>query len=100
VWRDLAVRRRKTEIDSQIAEIVAVARSLGHDAPLTQRLVELIHDIEDGRRAIRGAEPPRVRPAPCPARLDPRDGQHGHRLGPGPGELQGCTVALTGAGGA
>jgi len=52
VWRDLAVRRRKTEIDSQIAEIVQVARSLGGDAPLTQRLVELIREIEDGRRTI------------------------------------------------
>jgi 2-dehydropantoate 2-reductase len=52
VWRDLAVRKRRTEIDSQIAEIVRVAQSLGSRAPITEILVRLIHDIEDGRRAI------------------------------------------------
>jgi 2-dehydropantoate 2-reductase len=50
VWRDLAVRKRKTEVDAQIAPIAAVGAEVGVDAPLVRRLVELIHDVEEGRR--------------------------------------------------
>ena len=52
VWRDLAVRKRKTEIDVQIGEIVRVAQARGAQAPITEVLVRLIHDIEDGHRPI------------------------------------------------
>jgi 2-dehydropantoate 2-reductase len=52
IWRDLAVRKRKTEIDAQIAIIAEIAEKHGHKAPITRRLVALIHDIEDGRRAM------------------------------------------------
>lgn len=52
IWRDLAVRKRKTEVDAQIAIIAEEAARLGRDAPLVRRLVELIHDIEDGRRDL------------------------------------------------
>ncbi|HSV78996.1 MAG TPA: 2-dehydropantoate 2-reductase [Ramlibacter sp.] len=52
VWRDLAVRKRKTEIDSQIAEIVRVAQAQGAGAPITEILIRLVHEIEDGSRAI------------------------------------------------
>ena len=52
VWRDLAVRRRKTEIDVQIGEIVRVAQAHGADAPVTATLVRLIREVEEGRRAI------------------------------------------------
>ena len=50
VWRDLAVRKRKTEVDSQIAVVSSIAREMGMTTPVIDRLVELIHDIEDGRR--------------------------------------------------
>jgi 2-dehydropantoate 2-reductase len=50
IWRDLAVRKRKTEVDAQIAIIADEATRVGRDAPLVRRLVELIHDIEEGRR--------------------------------------------------
>ena len=50
IWRDLAVRKRKTEIDPQIGIIATLGREAGVDTPLIRRLVELIHDIEDGRR--------------------------------------------------
>lgn len=50
VWRDLAVRRRKTEIDEQIAPIVEIGRRAGVATPLTARLVDLIHDVERGSR--------------------------------------------------
>lgn len=51
VWRDLAVRRRRTEVDAQIAPIAALGAEVGVDAPLTRRLVALIHAVEEGRRS-------------------------------------------------
>ena len=50
VWRDLAVRRRKTEVDQQIGIIVDLAQEVGLDTPMICELVELVHDIEEGRR--------------------------------------------------
>ncbi len=50
IWRDLAVRKRRTEVDAQIGIIVALGQQAGVPMPLTARLVELIHDIEAGRR--------------------------------------------------
>jgi 2-dehydropantoate 2-reductase len=52
VWRDLAVRKRKTEVDSQIAEIVSVAQARGLQAPVTQILIRLIQEVEQGTRTI------------------------------------------------
>jgi 2-dehydropantoate 2-reductase len=51
IWRDLAVRKRRTEVDPQIGPIVEIGRAHGVPTPLTARLIELIHDIEEGRRA-------------------------------------------------
>jgi 2-dehydropantoate 2-reductase len=50
IWRDLAVRRRKTEVDAQIAIIAALGSEAGIPTPAISKLVDLIHDIEDGRR--------------------------------------------------
>ena len=50
VWRDLAVRKRKTEVDAQIAPISLAGREVGVATPLVDRLVELVHDVEEGRR--------------------------------------------------
>ena len=52
VWRDLAVRKRKTEVDQQIAIIGTLAREAGIATPGIDHLVALIHDVEDGRRAL------------------------------------------------
>jgi 2-dehydropantoate 2-reductase len=52
IWRDLAVRKRKTEIDAQIAIIAAIGKEVGVKTPTVERLVELIHDVEDGRRPM------------------------------------------------
>ena len=52
IWRDLAVRRRRTEVDAQIGEIVGIGRGRGIDLPLNVRLVEMIHDLESGRRTM------------------------------------------------
>jgi 2-dehydropantoate 2-reductase len=51
IWRDLAVRKRRTEVDAQLGIVVALGREAGASTPLTERLVELIHDVEAGVRA-------------------------------------------------
>ncbi|MGO4388719.1 ketopantoate reductase family protein [Microvirga sp. 2YAF29] len=50
IWRDLAVRKRKTEVDAQIAIIGSLGQEAGIPTPAIDKLVSLIHDIEDGRR--------------------------------------------------
>jgi len=52
IYRDLAVRKRKTEVDPQIGVIADLGAEAGIDTPVIRRLVELIHDIEDGRRPM------------------------------------------------
>ena len=52
IYRDLAVRRRKTEIDQQIGIIATLGAEAGVPTPAISHLVELIHDIEDGRRPM------------------------------------------------
>jgi len=52
IWRDLAVRRRRTEVDAQLGPVVAEAARLGLAAPLCERLVTLIHGIEEGRQRL------------------------------------------------
>jgi 2-dehydropantoate 2-reductase len=52
IYRDLAVRKRKTEIEPQIGIIAKLGREAGVATPALARLVELIHDIEDGRRPM------------------------------------------------
>jgi 2-dehydropantoate 2-reductase len=52
VWRDLAVRRRRTEVDCQVGELLAQGAAAGIEMPLNRRLVALVHEIEDGRRGM------------------------------------------------
>ena len=51
IWRDLAVRKRPTEVDAQLGIVATIGASAGVTTPLTARLVELIHDVERGVRA-------------------------------------------------
>jgi len=52
IWRDLAVRRRRTEVDAQLGWVVHFGQVHGVQTPITARLIELIHDLEDGRREL------------------------------------------------
>ncbi len=52
IWRDLAVRKRKTEVDFQMGPIVATGGKHKMATPITARLVALIHDIENGKRPL------------------------------------------------
>ena len=51
IWRDLAVRKRPTEVDAQLGIVVTLGAEAGVATPLTARLVALIHEIERGERA-------------------------------------------------
>jgi 2-dehydropantoate 2-reductase len=56
VWRDLAVRKRRTEGEAQLGPIVQQAASSGVvspsgvPAPLVTRILAMVREIEDGRR--------------------------------------------------
>jgi 2-dehydropantoate 2-reductase len=52
IWRDLVVRKRRTEVDSQIGAVAARGRRLGVPTPLLDRVVTMIHELEDGRRGM------------------------------------------------
>lgn len=52
IYRDLAVRKRKTEVDPQIGVIADLGRKAGILTPGIGCLVGLIHDIEEGRRSM------------------------------------------------
>jgi 2-dehydropantoate 2-reductase len=54
VWRDMAVRKRRTEVDAHFVPIVERADQLGLEVPLLRGMIEMIHEIEDGRRAFSG----------------------------------------------
>ena len=51
-WRDLAVRKRRTEVDPLMGTVAALARESGVATPALDLLIGLVHDIEDGRRAL------------------------------------------------
>ncbi len=52
IWRDLAVRKRKTEVGAMLGATVAKARGYGLAMPLTERLIAMIEDLEAGRRPM------------------------------------------------
>ncbi|MBI3507397.1 MAG: ketopantoate reductase family protein, partial [Proteobacteria bacterium] len=52
IWRDLAVRKRKTEVDAQIAIIADLGKEAGVATPAIRALVGFVHDVEDGRRPL------------------------------------------------
>lgn len=52
IWRDLAVRKRRTEVDAQLGWVVEFGQRLGVPTPITARLIEQVHELEDGRREL------------------------------------------------
>ncbi len=50
IWRDLAVRKRRTEVDPQLTLPVEIGGALGMKMPLTRKLIALIQEIERGQR--------------------------------------------------
>ena len=52
IWRDLAVRKRRTEVDVQVLPVVEMGAQHGIDCPKCRKLTSMIHEIEDGRRPM------------------------------------------------
>ncbi|MDE0202287.1 MAG: 2-dehydropantoate 2-reductase [Rhodospirillaceae bacterium] len=52
VWRDLAVRKRPTEVEPMIGAVVIEAEARKIETPLLARLRAMIHEIEEGRRPL------------------------------------------------
>ncbi|MFM9975724.1 MAG: ketopantoate reductase family protein [Beijerinckiaceae bacterium] len=52
IYRDIAVRKRKTEIDEQIGIIATLGAEAGVDTPVIRKLVALIHEVESGQRPL------------------------------------------------
>ncbi len=52
IWRDLAIRKRRTEVDMQIASVARIGRSHGIECVKLDALVRMIHEIENGERNL------------------------------------------------
>lgn len=52
MWRDLRVKRRKTEVDMQPGVAVEIGRREGIPTPVNAAVVTVIHQIEDGERGM------------------------------------------------
>jgi 2-dehydropantoate 2-reductase len=51
IWRDIMVRRRRTEVDEQLGAVVRHGATIGLPLPLTRRLIDRIHDLEQAHIA-------------------------------------------------
>ena len=54
IWRDLAVRKRPTEI-AMYEQVLAVGARHGQFMPLTRRMMSMIREIESGQRPLASA---------------------------------------------
>lgn len=52
IWRDLAVRKRKTEVPYHLNPVIAAGLSAGLDMALTSAVLSMILEIEDGKREL------------------------------------------------
>ena len=55
IWRDLAVRQRRTEVDAQLGPVVAAGTRRGVPTPVTAAVAERIREVEAGRRPLAAA---------------------------------------------
>ena len=53
IWRDLAVRKRKTEVPYRMRYVFGRAKALGVPTPINEAAVKMILEIEDGKRPMR-----------------------------------------------
>jgi 2-dehydropantoate 2-reductase len=52
IWRDLKVKRRKTEVDEQVGKIVAAGRERDILTPVNEAVLSVVHEIEAGERGM------------------------------------------------
>jgi 2-dehydropantoate 2-reductase len=51
IWRDIAIHRRRTEIDEQIVPVIEAAGKHGIEVPALRELTRLVHRLERGELA-------------------------------------------------
>ena len=52
IWRDLKIKKRRTEVDMQTGVIVATGRAQGIPTPVNAAVLDVIHAIEAGQRGM------------------------------------------------
>lgn len=52
IWRDLAVRKRQTEVTALLTPVVEAGLRHGVPTPLVARVIDMIHEIETGGREL------------------------------------------------
>jgi len=52
IWRDLAVRKRKTEVETLFGPVIEAGKRHGVATPTVARLAVMIAEMEDGRRGF------------------------------------------------
>ncbi|UOF89001.1 2-dehydropantoate 2-reductase [Fodinisporobacter ferrooxydans] len=52
IWRDLAVRKRKTEVPYHLNPVIEQGKKLGISMELTKKVVSMIQEIENGSRKM------------------------------------------------
>jgi 2-dehydropantoate 2-reductase len=52
IWRDLAVKKRRTEVDMQSAVLVEYGKRVGVPTPVNAATLQVIHEIEAGSRGM------------------------------------------------
>jgi 2-dehydropantoate 2-reductase len=52
VWRDLAIHKRKTEVDELIGAVASHANVKHIEIPRVRRIIDLVHEVETGRREL------------------------------------------------
>jgi 2-dehydropantoate 2-reductase len=52
IWRDLAVRKRPTEVDYQLVPVIRIGGRYGLPLPLTSFVVKVVKELEAGKRTM------------------------------------------------
>lgn len=52
IWRDLKIKKRKTEVDVQTGALVEQGERSGIPTPVNRAVLEIVHEIENGQRGM------------------------------------------------
>jgi 2-dehydropantoate 2-reductase len=52
IWRDILVKRRRTDVDHSIGLVAKIGAEHNLALPLTRRLIALVHEVEEGARPM------------------------------------------------
>jgi len=52
IWWDIVYRKRKSEVETHKSKLIAYGKKAGADTRLTEKLQQMIMEIEDGKRSL------------------------------------------------